>query len=257
MMFILAWGVVLFVVYLRRRLVEKGMRIEQLETEKKLVSFMAASEAEERERETIARNLHDEISVKLTVYKQAMEKHAMAFERGAFVLAEYNKDIAIVDALRTSIVNCAADLIPSYLLKYGLEVALEHQLIQISNAGKVHAKLNDAVELKPVTLSKSQTTQVYRICLELINNILKYASPQNLELGMGEKAGEFNVRIWHDGERISNDEIARLQSQSSGLGLQSLEARRLMLRGKIDYSTAPDVPAIVISFPLVPAAIQI
>ncbi len=70
----------------RKKMAIKLQEIQRLELEKKLLVFKSASEAEERERERIARNLHDEINLMLAVHKQILEKHGFEIESNVKLL---------------------------------------------------------------------------------------------------------------------------------------------------------------------------
>ena len=92
-MFTFAGSIILFVVFLRRNLIEKGKQIEQLESEKRMTVFKTAAAAEERERERIARNLHHQVSIKLAIHKQVLEKHSLDYMKGTFNLQNFSSDI--------------------------------------------------------------------------------------------------------------------------------------------------------------------
>ncbi len=250
MMFIMAWGIILFVVVYRRSLIEKGKKIEQLESEKRLLSFSAACEAEEKERERIANNLHDEISLKLTVNKQILEN--IVFDLEDKVPEEAQKlrnEIEKLDVLRDAINNCASDLVPAYLIKKGLMSALEDQIVQLNCAGKIKASFK-VIEgrKKQHTFGKQEVLHIYRICLELINNLLKHGRPDEITITAAEGANELQINIDHNGSKFSNMQAQECLIAGTGLGLKSMNARGSIIKASISYQQDAE-PAIQLKVP--------
>jgi two-component system NarL family sensor kinase len=249
MMFVVAWGIILFVVFVRKKLIEKGKRIEALEQEKTLLVFTSASEAEERERARIARNLHDEISVKLTVHKNTLEKFATDFSNREFDQPAFETEIAKIEKLREAINSCALELVPTYLLNSGLAAAVDDEIIQINNAGKVRAKCKIQSDTFAKKFNKHQLVNAYRICLEILNNLLKHALPTNITVTFSELETQHLITIEHDGRRISNEDAELFLETSQGLGMKSLKARTMMLNATLSYQVANDKPAVLIAIP--------
>jgi signal transduction histidine kinase len=250
-MFIIACGIVLFVVFFRKKMIEKGKLIKQLEVEKNLNTFRAAAEAEERERERIALNLHDEISIQLTIHKHALESHAMDFERNDFSLTRFYSDIDKIETLRQAIHACATELVPAQLLKKGLLIALEDHIVQLNSAGKVEARfVHRGCEQVISRLSRQDLTNIYRICLELMNNAIKHSAPKNVALAVSCNPTNLIVTLDHNGQRTGSSRISRARQNGEGLGLKSIEARRLMLGAILRYSNRAEAPAITLTVPV-------
>jgi two-component system, NarL family, sensor kinase len=255
-MCIFAWAIILFVVLLRRRMIEKGKLIKQMELEKKMMLFKAVATAEEREREKIAGNLHDEINAMLAIHKQTLEKHGIDFDNNEFDMEAYNKTIEGIENIREAVTACAFDLVPAFFVKHGLLITLEDQIRQINYAGKIKARFNCLVKDHQTQFPKNEELNIYRISLELINNLLKHAQPGYLTMTVSNSDENLLIYIDHDGKKIGNTMIAAYTKRKDGLGLKSIQARSMMLNAKIEYSEDLTGPAISISIPFKAAEIN-
>lgn len=234
----------------RKKMAAKLEEIQRLESEKKIIIFKSASEAEERERERIARNLHDEINLMLAVHKQVLEKHAFDIEGHVFNIDNYNEELTNIEKIRQAVTACATNLVPAFLLQNGLTKTLEDHMRQINSAGKLKARCNVLVlNPKELRFIKQDELNIYRICLELLNNILKHALPTTLTLTISDLNGGLFFQIDHNGKKIGNEEITSLLDSSFGLGLKSIQARKLILKAEINYSDHDSGPAISMLVP--------
>jgi len=234
----------------RKKMAQKTELIQNLELETKLVIFKAASEAEELERERIARNLHDEINLMLVVHKHVLEKHAFNIESNEFNLDEFYQEIGSIEKIREAITACATKLVPAFLLNNGLPTMIEDHMRHINHAGKLKARCNILLNEDISTiLGKQEELNIYRICLELINNLLKHALPTAVTITISNVNGGLFLQIDHDGKKISTEEVEILMLKGSGLGLNSIKARCLILNAAIHYSDNLDGPAITLLVP--------
>lgn len=238
------------ILYHKARTMRKIREIQSRDIKKKILFFKSVSEAEERERERIARNLHDEINLMLAVHKQVLEKHAFNIENNCFKLDEYYQEIDSVEKIREAVTACATNLIPPFLIRNGLAETLEDHIRHINQAGRLKARA-EILNMKNVSqlLGKQYELNIYRICLELINNLLKHADPKTLELKMFCDQNKLHIEIEHDGKKVSNNDIDGMMNKSTGLGLRSIQARCLLIKGDINYSESMDSTAISILVP--------
>ncbi|PBQ33666.1 hypothetical protein CNR22_18410 [Sphingobacteriaceae bacterium] len=226
-----------------RRAKEKEYHDRELE--KKLSIFKSASQAEEEERERIARNLHDEINLMLAVHKQVLEKHAFNIENGKFVLDEYYEEIGNIEMIREAVTACANNLVPAFLLKNGLFATLQDHVRHINQGGKLKAKCNVFVNEKiSKYFNKQDELNIYRICLELLNNVMKHARPNSLTITISMQKKSLLIQIDHDGQKTTTEKIERIIHSNQGLGLKSIKSRMLIQKAKVTYSDDKNGPAI-------------
>jgi signal transduction histidine kinase len=244
------WMFMFSILSLRRKLIEKEKIITSMEAEKELTVFRVAAAAEEQERERIARNLHDEVNSLLAIHKQALEKHRIDFQNNNFNTEAYDHQITEIETIRHAVNRCATDLVPAFFLRNGLMNTLEDHIRRINYAGKIKARFyHENTGCGGIRFSKQDALNIYRITLELINNLLKHTHLENLTLKVITRSDLLLIEFCHDGRRTNNLAIHAYTSTSKGFGLKSVKARLQILHASIDYSDVLKNPAIRLRIP--------
>ena len=249
-MLLMASIVVLFVSLYKRNMLQKENEIKLIEQEKQLELFKASVEAEEQQKEKIARNLHDEINPLLAVLKFNLSRHRIEIQKNKFEPDSLVEDSAILDKAIEGIRTSCRDLIPSYLLQYGIVGALETYIMHLQNIGTIQVEFENRVPEDALEkFSKQDHLNTYRVCLEIINNIMKHAGCTSLHLLLQLKDNYFVITVSHNGQGVDNKEMDTFTDNSQGLGLKSLKARALILNASITYTK--DIPhsSVTISIP--------
>ncbi|MDP2388146.1 MAG: histidine kinase [Bacteroidota bacterium] len=249
-MFLLVMVIIVFVVTYQRKMLEKENKIAIIQQEQQLLFFKATVEAEEKQKERIANNLHDSVNPMLTLLKLNLSKHRMAFEKNKFNSDAYKGDAKMIDQVIESIRATCRELIPSFLLEFGLILSLEDHIKKISGEVLSTEVKNELPPEFNLTLDKQEQLLVYRICLELINNLIKHSGLTKLTMLLKQDTSFFYVQLFYDGNGISNEEIEKLTETSKGLGLRSLKARVLILQGQLTYEKNKPLSSIKLTLPL-------
>jgi signal transduction histidine kinase len=238
MLLLTAWNIYLWFFH-RKRMAEKDSRI-----------FAAAAEAEEQERRRIADNLHDQISGRIAIHKQVLEKFAFDIERNKLDLSLYRREIASLENLRKEVMLCATNLVPSFLLDHGLVSAIEDHLSKINLGGMIRVTLNNRLPANfNIAFSLHDQLQIFRVFLELVNNLIKYGRPTEMSVSINGQNSSFSIVLVHNGIGVSTSTVDAIMVKSSGLGLKSIRARAMLLRAKVSYLDSPGSPAILFSIP--------
>ena len=135
-------------------------------------------------------------------------------------------------------------------MEYGLITSLQDYIRSLNDAEIIKATFSNTVQVSETILTKHEQLNTYRICLELINNILKHENCQtlNLEVYISEK--KLIIEITHDGSGLSDHDVNKLTASNNGLGLKSLKARVLMLSATINYLKGIISPTIILTIPI-------
>ncbi len=248
-MFSLATILIFFSFNYRVKLLRKEKEKEIIEKEKQIIAFKASIEAEENQKERIANNLHDDIIPLLTALGQNIKHQKKDYYTMKLSALDFDKNAQIVDQSIKRMRAIALDLIPTTFLNFGLIKALEEYAKQLNNSGRlveIDIKTNIHGELP---FSKPEQINIYRMCLEILNNLQKHADYTCLRITVENDETSFRFKFVHDGKAINNEEIELLGLSSAGLGLKSLKSRALILNATIDYSNETNVPSITITAP--------
>lgn len=245
-------GVILvFVMKYQQRMKQNALILKKNEEEKQKELFQASVETEERERERIARNLHDEINPLLTILRQNLTQQKINALKNRPNLDIFETNTELIDRAIEGIRNSTYDLIPSFMLQFGIIKSLVDYLSMLNDSGKAVTSIINAGNFDfEQHFSKSEQLNIYRICLEIINNILKHARCTALSLEIITENTSITLNFEHNGIGVTNAEIDRLSEQSSGLGLKSIKARAFILSGIISYDKWEDKARVQLNLPL-------
>lgn len=186
-------------------------------------------EAQETERQDLGKTLHDEVAAKLSVaqlnlsaLKNVLDHpHHETFNAVHTSLADIN----------TTIRNISHRLFSVGLEKYGLQTSLEEFFKSIQHAKTINIEYLiegfSKVEQAPVPFKKS----VYRIVLELINNIIKHASANHIFVQLIEVNNELTIFIEDDGSGFDTNRTR------DGFGLQLLKTQTTYYKGALDIKS--------------------
>lgn len=242
---------VLFVLKYQKRMLKHNNQLKAIESLRQIELFSASAEAEEKEKYRIALNLHDEINPLLTVLKQNLQKHRIYIMKNKFDVESLNQDFELINKAMDGIRNCSYDLIPAFLMEYGLIKSLKDYIRSLTDADiLIGTFVNDTHYLEVIPFSKHEQLNIYRICLELLNNIQKHAECTRLQMKIIKLSNNLVIEIKHNGKGISNAEVEKFTGIKGGLGLKSLKARILILSAEIDYTKGPETSSVVLKIPI-------
>lgn len=236
----------------RKRILEKEAELRIIEKEKQVEVFKAASEAEESQKEKIAKNLHDGVIPGITACQRSILKNIKDYEKTQKIdLQRVKQDMESLNEIIDNIRNVSHDLIPGTLLSFGLIKALAYYIDQIRDTGNSKADFENLTLFEEeIPFSKTDQLHIYRTCLEILNNLYKHAHYKYLKVTTECQNGIFEIEFMHDGKGITNLEIEELSESGKGLGLKSLKSRLMLLNASINYYIDSDTASVKVTIPL-------
>lgn len=251
-------ALVTFFALYRKKLITKDAKLKQVEFEKerlmhrKQIEDMAlVNDAEEREKERIARNLHDTLIPLISNTGKSLEMNLREYQVNNFNLERGRKDIEVLEQVGIMLRSISHDLMPPYLLSFGLIAALKDFIEQTNNATSGRASFENQTEYrKELPFSMPEQLNIYRVCLEVLNNLNKHSRYSFLMFVICKEAGKLVFEIQHDGLGLTTTEIETLTANSKGLGLKSIQTRVLLLGAELNYEIENEVSTIRLAVPL-------
>ncbi len=204
----------------------------------------ALIEGQEEERQRVARELHDGLSQSLT----AIRLHLNALETDVAQSNERNQEAfaklkTILQITTREVKDISYNLMPSVLRDYGLVKALSFLCQTINETQQTQINLQMyGLENEP---DEQLKIGLYRIAQELINNALKHAHAQRIDMQLIEHSNSIVLTVEDDGVgfTIENDSVGFIPTPSSGsqngFGLKNIEARLKLLSGTLEIDTRP------------------
>lgn len=202
--------------YINRRMVD-AQKLSNLEVAHQKQLLNDSIRVQEKERERIARDIHDELISKLNIM---------------VLLAENNPNKA-AEVLQTSIKTArriSHDLSPPMLEQHRFVELVESLLEHFKSGFELDYFASDP---QGISLSKTTKLQVIRILQEVLNNILVHASAKCIRIGLRIAPRYLAIRIQDDGKGFDSEKV------KNGLGLQNIEMRTQLLLGRHRLRSAP------------------
>ncbi|MCC6370742.1 MAG: hypothetical protein IT236_07055 [Bacteroidia bacterium] len=233
----------------KRRLKEKEAKIKEIEYQKQIEGFKLVVEAEERERDKIAKNLHDGVIPGFCAIQSNLETHTneLADERHK---AKFYKDINTLSKKIAEVRGITHDLALPTLNKEGLIAALEEHIDYLSEADEGEILFENKSNYENnLPFTTADQNNIFRICMELMQNLSKYAHYDSLQVCISSAEEYLIIEFIHDGIGINNEAIKEFTESGLGIGLQSLKSRSMILNANIDYSFDEHTAGIVLTVP--------
>jgi signal transduction histidine kinase len=217
--------------WLERRASEARVRAEGTTDEIRKLSVQLRR-AQEEERRTISRELHDEVGQKLTAMRMELGtlEHLRATRAGEFEarLAEVKE---LAEQSLHIIRDIAAGLRPSVLDDLGLPSAVKKQAREFSRRTGIAASVD--VDGPFETLRDPHRTYVYRILQEALTNCAKHSHATTVRIRVVDREGSIELTVVDDGVGFTPATGA-----SPGLGLIGMDERVRELGGTLTVQAA-------------------
>jgi signal transduction histidine kinase len=187
-------------------------------------------DAQETERRSISRELHDEVG-------QALGLLLMDAGRLSNQLGADGKGQELVQSIKTvaertvqTVRNMALLLRPSMLDDLGLAAAVEWYAREISRRGEIE------VEVRPESVSEELPDAlklcVYRMVQEALNNAQRHAHAKRVVVGLVQTSDAIRVEVTDNGNGFD-------PKRTRGMGLLGMEERVKRLGGTIEVASRP------------------
>ena len=188
---------------------------------------------ERRERERIARDLHDGVQQHLAAMQMSVE-HAQArvvrsdAEAAALLQESINHSRQVIDELGHTINN----LRPAAITDLGLVAAIEHmaqRLMRLTDLQIEVETIDDQDMLK--NLPEAVSDCVFRVVQECLNNVRKHAQASFVHVVLDTTDGwDLQLQVTDDGIGIASDAVPKVNS----FGLISMRQRVMALGGTLE-----------------------
>lgn len=193
--------------------------------------------AQERERERISRELHDELGQSLLVLKlQAGHIEKRLSPEQTDIKQECLNLTFQFDKLVDEVRRLARDLSPTMVRDLGLSSALNRLIRDFSRHYGVQAEVEQTDGIDEL-LSREAQINIYRIFQESLTNIGKYAQASSLRVVIKVEAGQVSFLIADNGKGFKVEEVWGRDPASRGLGLMAMEERAHMMGGVLEIKS--------------------
>jgi signal transduction histidine kinase len=223
--FLLTLAIILFVIFYQRKLFNQKINIQELKHTHQKKLLVAALEAQEKERNRIAQDLHDEVGCVLSTIKLYVSQ-VRTHELEDSVEQLVDQSGLILDEAIGKLRSISHDLVPTALEKFGLVRVLEREAEQINKAGAIKVELKYNREHR---LPANQEVHLYRIVNELMNNTIKHAEASAILVRLVFDPHTWRLDYKDNGIGLDWNDEKYLSPEIGGFGFKTIASRVEML----------------------------
>ena len=190
----------------------------------------AEIQIQENERKRIASDLHDSLGPLLSAVKLNISSIEVTHPDDQRVIQKTSR---YLDEIIGSMRQISYNLLPNTLERKGLIEAVREFIAQVSNQQSLQIKL---FVVKEGIVPKNKEIHIFRMIQEIIHNTIKHANAKSLQIGISSENKHIMILTKDDGQGF---DLAKVKSESGGLGLKSLESRCEILNGILSLESEP------------------
>jgi signal transduction histidine kinase len=241
------------------------LRAFQVETEQKIRDLQAARleeaqkrealkgdlfrrivDAQEAERQRIARDLHDETGQALTAIGLGLRGLSTALtnnrNRERAIKTLRHLESLSVDSLH-ELQRLIADLRPSHLDDLGLPAAIRWYAGNVQE--RTGLKIIVDIDGDEILISSALKIAIFRIVQEALNNVTKHAQAKGVHIKLEYQLRHLIVSVRDDGVGFDLDAVRMSRARRPSLGLAGMQERAALVGGEVSIQSSPEQGTLV------------
>lgn len=227
---LLAIGLFAFIFQYQNKINKKDLAIKEIEIKHSEELYLGNLQATEKERERLARDLHDVVGASLSAIRLQQTEIIKNAGNQSEILAISEKNKTLIDDAIQEVRKISNDLLPPGLEQFGLAYALEG----LSENVLTYSNLDIALDVqRDIKIDKQKSLILYRIVQELFNNSVKHSGASSINLTLRQDDKKLTLKFEDNG--IGFDFAKAYEKRS--LGLKNIEVRAAMANGHARFET--------------------
>lgn len=215
--------------YIQRRQMQERRHQQEILTEKEK-GMAAMISATESERKRISKDLHDGIGQKLSALKLGL-LHLKTSIKDQELKNDLNEISEEFSKSAEEVRSISHQMMPRALMENGLISAIE----DLCESSFKFSTINYSFDHHGLKSRYPESIEIslYRICQELLNNALKHAQANEIQLQLMEIKGKLILLVEDNGKGISSE-------NTKGHGLMNIKSRIDYLKGTVNFEPGPE-----------------
>jgi signal transduction histidine kinase len=239
-----------FVIYIsyiiKKKIIRSTIKIETIKNEAEKKILETQLEIQELTFSKISSEIHDNISLGLTLAKLKINNIIEKKELNT------DKLVLAVDLISKSLVDLndiSKSLDGNQLLEYGLINAIESEINVIRQTGIYDVDFDILGE--PVFLDQKIELVILRIIQEACNNVIKHARANNIRVELYFEGTHIKLKIVDNGIGFDLSLVQERKQIRKMAGLKNIHSRAEIVGGKVEIFSKPERgTAILIHIPI-------
>jgi signal transduction histidine kinase len=219
--------------YYHRRQLKQEAKMQAEILHQQEMATRAVLEAEEAERQRIAKDLHDGVGQMMSAAKMNLSavESGLNLQTAEQKLA-FENIIQLVDDSCKEVRSVSHNMMPNALLKNNLAAAVREFIDKLDQRViKVHLYAQGLEERLDLNIE----TILYRVIQECVNNVIKHSGADTLDITIIKEPAELTATIEDNGNGFDTSDKEKFE----GIGLKNMRTRVEYLKGTIDVDSAP------------------
>jgi signal transduction histidine kinase len=187
--------------------------------------------AQEKERKRISYELHDGLGQSLTVLKLQLRAIQKMMPPTGQEREEFESTLSYVNSMVENVRRVSKALSPALLEDLGLPTGLRDLFEETCQLQGMECAI-DTDDIKSLFSVEAQII-IYRICQEILNNIVKHSEATRIELGIKRLSGRVRFSVTDNGNGFHVEQVLAGPVKERGLGLAYMEEQARLLDGTL------------------------
>ena len=220
---------------LRRSHVELEVLVHERTAELRMINEQLSmfssylQEAREKERTSIAREIHDELGQALTALKMDLSWLKKRLPKNQKPLLEKEASMSeLVEATIQTVKKISTELRPGILDHLGLTAAIEWQAEEFQKRTGIPCGVSIVPE--EIVPDKDRSTTIFRIFQETLTNITRHAKATKVSVRLERENNSLILEVRDNGKGITEKQLA----DSKSLGLMGMRERAAYWGGHVN-----------------------
>jgi PAS domain S-box-containing protein len=212
-----------------RKKLEQQLLKQEINKQKSIAQ--AVVDAQEKERAEIGKELHDNVNQILSTAKLYLElAKTETKQRDELIKRSADSIFNAINEIR----HISKALVPASVKDLGLIDSIKDLVESLRMTKALQVKFTHKGDFDN-TISDKQKLMLFRIIQEQVNNVLKHAEANQIEIDLKLVDKIIHLSIGDDGKGFEPEKI----KFKKGVGLSNIESRAHLFNGKVTISTAP------------------
>ena len=220
-------------------LTERKKAKKTIQESKKQIRVLSSRllEAEEEERKRIARDLHDIIGSSLTAIKYSLEKQIDTMAKKPVIeKTSLEQVVSMVQNAIKETKRIYRSLRPPILDDLGILATINWSCREFQEVYS-GIRIEKSLKIEEDKVPKPLKIVIYKLLLEILNNIVKHSDANLVHLSLRETEGKLELSVKDNGHGFNLKETFSRKRHASGLGLANMKERVEVFGGSFEIYT--------------------
>ena len=205
-------------------------KVSNLLKEQELTTIDAMIEGQEKERQRVANELHDDLGSLMAAVKLQFNSLEASDKKGN--LETFAKTESLIDEAYSKIRAIAHAKNSGLIAKQGLLPAVNQMAEKVSVASGISIMVHD--HGLDTRLENSMELTLFRIIQELMANVIKHAAATEMNIHITNHGDTLNILAEDNGKGMAAKAV---KTSAKGMGLKSIDKRINHLHGSMDIES--------------------